>query len=124
MLAKKNINCLIVDDEAIAREIIATHLSKIDNVNVIASCNNALEAFNVINNHTIDLVFLDINMPEMDGFDFLDEYALFPEAIRSHCTVFILTSSGNQKDIDRAAQYPCVKKFIKKPLDKNIIKEL
>ena len=70
MLAKKNINCLIVDDEAIAREIIATHLSKIDNVNVIASCNNALEAFNVINNHTIDLVFLDINMPEISGISF------------------------------------------------------
>jgi DNA-binding LytR/AlgR family response regulator len=67
---QKNINCLIVDDEAIAREIIATHLSKINNINIIASCHNALEAFNVINNHTIDLVFLDINMPEISGISF------------------------------------------------------
>ena len=70
MLDKKNINCLIVDDEAIAREIIATHLSKIGNMNIIASCSNAMEAFNVINNHTIDLVFLDINMPEVSGISF------------------------------------------------------
>ncbi|WP_452231728.1 LytR/AlgR family response regulator transcription factor [Lacinutrix sp. MEBiC02595] len=66
----KNINCLIVDDEAIAREIIATHLSIIDNINVVASCSNAMEAFNVISNHTIDLVFLDINMPEISGISF------------------------------------------------------
>ncbi|MDO6597293.1 LytTR family DNA-binding domain-containing protein [Oceanihabitans sp. 2_MG-2023] len=66
----KNIHCLIIDDEAIAREIIATHLSKIDNINVVASCSNAMEAFNIISNHTIDLVFLDINMPEISGISF------------------------------------------------------
>ena len=70
MQEQKNISCLIVDDEAIAREIIATHLSKIDNINVVASCSNAMEAFNVISNHTIDLVFLDINMPEISGISF------------------------------------------------------
>lgn len=70
MQNKKNINCLIVDDEAIAREIIATHLNKIDTINIIASCSNAMEAFNVISNHTIDLVFLDINMPEISGISF------------------------------------------------------
>ena len=70
MQDKKNINCLIVDDEAIAREIIATHLNKIDKITIIASCSNAMEAFNVISNHTIDLVFLDINMPEISGISF------------------------------------------------------
>ncbi|MGJ8684233.1 MAG: LytR/AlgR family response regulator transcription factor [Nonlabens sp.] len=64
------ISCLIVDDEAIAREIIATHLSKISNINVVASCSNALEAFNYISNQQIDLVFLDINMPEISGISF------------------------------------------------------
>jgi len=66
----KPISCLIVDDEAIAREIIETHLSKIDNIQVIASCSNAIEAFNHISNHDIDLVFLDINMPEISGISF------------------------------------------------------
>ncbi|MCX7549843.1 LytR/AlgR family response regulator transcription factor [Xanthomarina sp. F2636L] len=66
----KNIACIIVDDEAIAREIIATHLSKISHINVIASCSNAMEAFSIISNNQIDLVFLDINMPEISGISF------------------------------------------------------
>tara|TARA_R110002049_G_scaffold37947_1_gene118611 strand:- start:178 stop:894 length:717 start_codon:yes stop_codon:yes gene_type:complete len=64
------ISCLIVDDEAVARDIIANHLSKIDNIEVVSSCSNAIEAFNYINNHKIDLVFLDINMPEISGISF------------------------------------------------------
>ncbi|PWI29719.1 DNA-binding response regulator [Flavobacteriaceae bacterium LYZ1037] len=70
MSVTKNISCLIVDDEAIAREIIATHLSKISHINVIANCSNAMEAFNEISQNNIDLVFLDINMPEISGISF------------------------------------------------------
>lgn len=70
MTANKPISCLIVDDEAIARDIIATHLSKINNINIVDSCSNATEAFNVISNRTIDLVFLDINMPQISGIAF------------------------------------------------------
>lgn len=70
MKSNKTISCLIIDDEEIAREIIATHLSKVDNINIIASCNSAIEAFNHISNHDIDLVFLDINMPEISGISF------------------------------------------------------
>lgn len=66
----KTISCIIVDDEAIAREIIVTHLSKIDNIEVVAQCKNAIEAFNFISNNTVDLVFLDINMPEISGIAF------------------------------------------------------
>jgi DNA-binding LytR/AlgR family response regulator len=64
------VSCIIVDDEAIAREIIASHVSKIDNITVIAECRNAIEAFNCIRNNSIDLVFLDINMPEVSGIAF------------------------------------------------------
>ena len=70
MQQNKTISCIIVDDEFIAQEIVATHLSKIENINVVASCSNALEAFNYINNHDIDLVFLYINMPEISGISF------------------------------------------------------
>ncbi|MFB9054739.1 LytR/AlgR family response regulator transcription factor [Formosa undariae] len=70
MKTNKTISCLIVDDEVIAREVIASHLSKISNITVVASCSNAIEAFNQISNHKIDLVFLDINMPEISGISF------------------------------------------------------
>ncbi len=64
------ISCIIVDDENVAREIIASHLSRIENIEVIAQCKNAIEAFNFINNNAIDLIFLDINMPEISGIAF------------------------------------------------------
>ncbi|MBG6132139.1 DNA-binding LytR/AlgR family response regulator [Aquimarina sp. EL_43] len=64
------ISCIIVDDEPTAREIISSHLSKIDRIEVIATCSNALEAFNCINTQKVDLIFLDINMPEISGISF------------------------------------------------------
>jgi len=64
------IQCIIVDDEPIARDIMNEHLGKIDRIRVIASCKNALEAFRAINDYPVDLVFLDINMPEIDGLAF------------------------------------------------------
>ncbi len=66
----KSINCIIVDDEAVARDIIASHVSKINSINIVAQCSNAIEAFNCINNNTIDLIFLDINMPDISGISF------------------------------------------------------
>jgi len=66
----KIINCLIVDDEPVARDILESHLQKVDAVNVVATCKNAIEAFNEINANQIDLIFLDINMPEISGLSF------------------------------------------------------
>lgn len=58
---------IIVDDEPVAREILESHISKITSIEVVASCKNAIEAFKVISSQNIDLVFLDINMPEISG---------------------------------------------------------
>ncbi len=66
----KIINCIIVDDEPIAREILENHLQKIDSIKIVACCKNAVEAFNAINSNTIELLFLDINMPEISGLSF------------------------------------------------------
>jgi DNA-binding LytR/AlgR family response regulator len=63
----KPIYCLIVDDEPVAREIMEEHLAKIEAVKIAGSCKNAIEAFNILNRKKIDLVFLDINMPEISG---------------------------------------------------------
>ncbi len=66
----KTIQCIIVDDEPIAREILENHLRKVDSIKVVATCKNAVEAFNEINKNNIDLIFLDINMPEISGLSF------------------------------------------------------
>ncbi len=62
--------CIIVDDEPVAREILENHLAKIDAIEVVADCKSAIEAFNVISAEKIDLIFLDINMPEISGLSF------------------------------------------------------
>jgi two-component system, LytTR family, response regulator len=66
----KKISCIIVDDEPTAREIIADHLSKIESVKIVGSCASATEAFTLINTQKVDLIFLDINMPEISGLSF------------------------------------------------------
>lgn len=66
----KPIPCIIVDDEPIAREILENHLRKIAIINVVATCKNAIEAFNAINSNKVDVIFLDINMPEISGLSF------------------------------------------------------
>jgi DNA-binding LytR/AlgR family response regulator len=65
------IRCLIVDDEPLARELVENHLSKLDQFEHIASCDNAMAAFNILNTREIDLIFLDIQMPLITGLDFI-----------------------------------------------------
>ena len=55
-------------------------------------------------------------MPSMDGFEFLDDFLNFPINKTENCTVVMLTSSNNQKDIERSKQYPIIKKYLKKPI--------
>lgn len=71
-----------------------------------------------------DLIFLDIAMPMMDGFAFLDELIKFKPVMDGDCVVVMLTSSGNDKDIDRAKAYSCVKDYFVKPLTLEMLERL
>ena len=77
----KKINCLIIDDEPVAREIIQTYCSHLPVLNVVASCTNALEAKTLLQNNNIDLIFLDINMPVLNGIAFLSTLKNRPTVI-------------------------------------------
>jgi DNA-binding LytR/AlgR family response regulator len=63
--------CLIIDDEPLAVKLIRTHLGKLDSFEVAGECRNALKAIEFLKKEKIDLMFLDINMPEITGLDFL-----------------------------------------------------
>ena len=65
------INCLIIDDEPLAINVIKNHIKEIDNLNVIDTFNSAIDALNFMKSNTVDLLFLDINMPLLDGLDFI-----------------------------------------------------
>lgn len=75
------VNCLIADDEPIAREIIQNYCTHLPMLKVIASCSNALEAKAVLQKEKIDILFLDINMPVLDGISFLKTIQNKPQVI-------------------------------------------
>lgn len=64
-------NCLIIDDEPLARQLIKEHLSKVPGFTVAAECGTAMEAVSFLRSHKVDLIFLDIQMPQITGLDFL-----------------------------------------------------
>ena len=57
-----------------------------------------------------EVIFLDIDMPLMDGFQFLDEFEVLTEATKAHCKIVMLTSSINPQDMNKSQKYPFVKK--------------
>lgn len=65
------IHCVIIDDEPLAREGITNYVREIDFLRLITTCENPLELMKVMEQHTIDLIFLDIQTPKMSGLDFL-----------------------------------------------------
>lgn len=65
------INCLIIDDEPLAINVIKNHIKEIENIKVIDTFNSAIDALNFMKSNTVDLLFLDINMPLLDGLDFI-----------------------------------------------------
>jgi len=73
--------CIVVDDEELARRLIKRHLSDLNGFELVASCESAIEALEVINKTPIDLMFLDIEMPLIKGTDFLKNLSVKPKVI-------------------------------------------
>jgi CheY-like chemotaxis protein len=71
-----------------------------------------------------EIIFLDIDMPLMDGFQFLDEFERLSESIKKQCKVVMLTSSLNPQDMNRAKKNQFVLKYINKPLTQENLKKL
>ena len=74
-------NCMIVDDEPIARDIIRAYCNHLPALNVVASCENAFDARLELQRQKIDIIFLDINMPVLDGIAFIKTLKVQPQVI-------------------------------------------
>lgn len=68
---KKPIRCLIVDDEPLAQNIIETYIQRVSYLTLVTKCENAIEAYEIVQREPIDLIFCDIQMPEITGIEFI-----------------------------------------------------
>lgn len=100
-------NCIIIDDEATARAIITQLCSNIPSLNILEEFPNALQAIKYLNQHEVDLIFLDIHMPDFTGFDFIQTLKNPPK--------IILTTSDAQFAIE-AFEYDCIVDYLVKPI--------
>lgn len=74
-------NCLIVDDELLAQDVLALYISRLGFLSLAGRCNNALQAFAALNNTPVDIMFLDIKMPEMSGMDLVKSLKNPPKVV-------------------------------------------
>ena len=113
-------------DNFISRKIIElTEFAK--NVEVMNSGKSALDYLRENQNEESklpNLIFLDINMPIVDGFVFLYEFEKFNDLIKDKCKVIILSSSDNKRDIDKIVNNDYVIKFLTKPLTEASLDEI
>jgi DNA-binding LytR/AlgR family response regulator len=100
-------NCIIIDDENTARAIINQLCSQINNLNVVNEFPNAIQAIKYLNQNEVDLIFLDIHMPDFNGFDFIQTLKNPPK--------IILTTSDSKFAID-AFEYDCIVDYLVKPI--------
>jgi two-component system, LytTR family, response regulator len=83
------IKCLVVDDEPLAAELVATHITKSPDLELVGKCQNASEALSILQRESIDLLFLDIQMPRMTGWELLKNlpnkpFVIITTAYREH----------------------------------------
>ena len=67
----KKINCLIVDDEELARNLVENYINRLPHLNIVGKCANPFEAMQVLQEKQVNLMFLDIQMPDLTGIEFL-----------------------------------------------------
>jgi len=75
------IKCIIVDDEPLAIEVIESYVDRISDLEITAKCHNALKAFEILQKESVDLIFLDIQMPKLTGIDFIKSLKKPPKVI-------------------------------------------
>jgi len=121
---------MIIDDSDLQRYLTETIVKRNLPVEQIVSFNSPIGALAYL--HSIEnysdtfpkVIFLDIHMPLMNGFGFLDKYLEFPEKVREDCKIVMLSSTDSDEDHARMNDYPIIYKFISKPMSDEMTNDI
>ncbi|MBF9252781.1 response regulator [Pontibacter sp. 172403-2] len=111
---------VLVDDMEIFNFIMVTSIKNVNPAYAVHDFTNSLQAFASLKEIAPDIIFLDLNMPEMDGWDFLEQM----QAQRLQYKVYILTSSTSELDRQRSKTFANVAQFLVKPVEEDLLKEI
>jgi len=110
---------MIIDDDDCCRFLTDKMIKKFDFSDEVVNCSTAMDGLNYLSANPFDfpeIIFLDINMPVVDGFGFLDRFEKLNNVSKGHCAIIMLSSSVNKAEIERAHADKRVRLFLSKPL--------
>ena len=121
---------MVVDDNEVDLYVSRRVIEKYSFAEEVILMDSAREALEYLKSHERQpdalpgLIFLDINMPEMNGFEFLDAYIQLADNIKSNCIIMMLTTSVHPEDKARVDGNPYVRNYLNKPLNKEKLSTL
>lgn len=120
-MQKNRYSVLLIDDDSIYQFTARKTLEATGCTDKIWICSNGEEALRLLERNITeglmpDVIFLDVNMPVMNGWDFLENYSFLKTSHQLHVPVFIVSSSVDEADIIHSRQFADVKDYISKPI--------
>ena len=95
---KEKYNVVIVDDEFLAQKLLQDYVSKVDSLEIVAVCSNAFEAMNALKNYQVDIMFLDIQMPDLTGLELVKSL--------EHKPAIIFTTAYSEYAVEKPFDFP------------------
>jgi CheY-like chemotaxis protein len=125
---KRKLNCiLLVDDDAddnLFHEIIIKEMNITNHIDIVLNGLEAMEYLKKENRVPPELIFLDINMPKMNGWEFLEQYKYLDAEKKAKVVIMILTTSANPDDFKKAQEIKEITGYETKPLSKELLTEI
>jgi CheY-like chemotaxis protein len=120
---------LIIDDDSVDRWIMRKSMNKINFSKEILEAENGADGLKMITDHSNgvllpELIFLDVNMPVLDGFGFLDVFEQLSREYKKRCRIAVVSANESEKEKKHALKYESVIGYFEKPLKEEVLFQL